>query len=50
MVKAAQRALAERNVNLVLIWVLPEGEAEVRATFAHALTVRQLGPEARATA
>ena len=47
VVKAAQAALAETNVNLVLIWVQKDGEAEVKAAFAKTLVVRAKGPEAR---
>jgi len=47
VVKAAQSALETGNVNLVLIWVRPEGETEIRRAFEHALAVRKLGPEAK---
>jgi hypothetical protein len=47
VVKAAQQALASTNVNLVLIWVQPQDEAEVKAAFAKALAVRKLSTEAR---
>lgn len=47
VVKAAQRALAETNVNLVLIWVQKGDEAEIRQVFEKALAVRKLNPEAR---
>jgi hypothetical protein len=47
VVKAAQRALAKGDVNLVLIWVQPSGEAEIRTAFAKTLAVRKLNPEAR---
>jgi hypothetical protein len=47
VVKAAQKALETRNPALVLIWVSQNDEAEVRAAFARALTVRALGAEAR---
>jgi hypothetical protein len=47
VVKAAQRALAERDVNLVLIWVQPPDEAEIKRTFGLTLSVRDLGGDAR---
>jgi hypothetical protein len=50
VVRAAQHALEQANVNLVLIWVRSEEEGEVRAAFAQTLAVRKLGPEARALA
>lgn len=50
VVKAAQQALAARNVNLVLIWVQKGDEAEIRAAFDQTLAVRGLSPQARALA
>lgn len=50
VVTAARRALEARDVGLVLPFVHADGEAEVRATFDQVLPVRDLGPEARATA
>jgi hypothetical protein len=47
VVKAAQRALAKRNVNLILIWVQKKDEAEIRQRFHQTLAVRRLGREAR---
>lgn len=47
VVKAAQRALAQRNVNLVLIWVQEKDEAEVKQRFRETLAVRRLNREAR---
>jgi hypothetical protein len=47
VVKAAQRALATRNVNLVLIWVQEKSEVEVRQRFRQTLAVRRLNHEAR---
>ena len=47
VVKAAQRALAKGDVNLVLIWVQANDEAEIRKVFAKTLAVRKLNPEAR---
>jgi Family of unknown function (DUF6448) len=50
VVKAAQKALEAGNVNLVLIWVQKADEVEVRKAFDQTITVRKLGPEARALA
>ncbi len=50
VVKAARVALAQGNVALVLVWVRPEHEAEVRAAFQQVLIVRRLSPEAQALA
>ncbi|HEU4332860.1 MAG TPA: DUF6448 family protein [Candidatus Eisenbacteria bacterium] len=47
VVKAAETALERNDVNLVLVWVQPQDEAEIRAAFDHAVAVRKLGPEAR---
>jgi hypothetical protein len=47
VVQAARRALEERNVKLVLIWVQKSDEAEIGRVFQHALAVRALGHEAR---
>jgi hypothetical protein len=47
VVKAAQRALAKGDVNLALIWVQANDEAEIRKVFAKTLAVRKLNPEAR---
>jgi len=50
LVKLAERALEDKNVNMVLPWVRPEDESEVRHAFDHAQAVRNLGPEARSLA
>ncbi|HEY6572447.1 MAG TPA: DUF6448 family protein [Candidatus Eisenbacteria bacterium] len=50
VVKAAEAALERNDVNLVLVWVQPQDEAEIRAAFDHAVAVRKLGPEARTLA
>jgi hypothetical protein len=50
VVTAARKALDTRDVNHVLIWVQPAGEAEVRAAFTKTLEVRILSPQARALA
>jgi hypothetical protein len=49
-VKAAQKALDTKNPAHALIWVRSEDEAEVRAAFEQALTVRSLSPQAKALA
>lgn len=50
VVLLGKRALEEKNVNLVLPWVRPEDEDQIRHTFEHAQAVRGLGPQARALA
>lgn len=50
VVKAAAKALEHRDVNYALIWVQPDGEAEVRVAFAQALAVRALNAQAQALA
>jgi hypothetical protein len=50
VVKAAQRALETNNVNLVLIWVQPANETELRTVFRQTVAVRKLTPESRALA
>jgi len=47
VVKTAQAALEKGNVTPVLKWVKPAQEAEVRAAFQKAVTVRGLGQEAK---
>jgi hypothetical protein len=47
VVKAAATALEARNVELVLPYVPPEGEAEVRQAFAETLQVEPLAPAAK---
>jgi len=47
VVKAAQKALATGNVNLILIWVQQRDEAEIRKAFQETLAVRKLSPEAK---
>ena len=46
VVKAAQKALALEDVNLVLIWVQEQDEPEIRQAFNRTLAVRKLGSEA----
>src|SRR5687768_5192543 len=50
VVKAAQQALASRDVRAVLIWVGAGDEAEIRSAFDQTLAVRELDPRARALA
>jgi hypothetical protein len=50
VIKAAQKALASGDVNLVLIWVQKDDEKEIRQAFVHTLAVRKLGAEAKALA
>jgi len=47
VVKAAQKALADSNVNLVLIWVQKDDEAQIKHAFEKTLAVRKLNPAAR---
>ncbi|HET9216631.1 MAG TPA: DUF6448 family protein [Terriglobia bacterium] len=47
VVKAAQKALDTQNVDLVLVWVQPEDEAEIRSAYNKTLTVRALGQMAK---
>lgn len=47
VVQTAQKALESGNVNLVLAWVQPKDEPEVRAAFERTLAVRKLNAEAR---
>ncbi len=47
VVKAARQALSANNVNLVLVWVQKQDEAEIRKAFEQTLTVRAMGPAAR---
>jgi hypothetical protein len=47
VVKAASRALATGTVDVVLVWVRPDDEAEIRAAFAQTMRVRTLGDEPR---
>jgi uncharacterized protein DUF6448 len=47
VVKAAQESLRTRNVNLVLIWVHENDEAEVKDKFRQTLAVRKLNRQAQ---
>lgn len=42
VVQAAQKALATNNVNLILAWVQPGDETELRSAFQQTLAVRKL--------
>lgn len=46
LVALARKALEEKNVNLVLPWVRPEDDPEIRRAFDHAQVVRDLSPQA----
>jgi hypothetical protein len=50
VVKAAGQALDTRNPALVLIWVQPKDEPEIRAAFEQTVAVRALSPQAKALA
>ena len=47
VVKAARRSLETRDVNLVLIWVQKNDEAEIRRVFEETLAVRALSARAK---
>lgn len=47
VIKAAQKALETGNVNLVLIWVRPSDEQEIKNAFEQTIRVRKLGAEAQ---
>jgi uncharacterized protein DUF6448 len=46
VVKAARAALDEHNLALVLVWVQPNDEPEIRDAFERTLAVRSLSPQA----
>lgn len=50
VVMLGKKALAEKNVNLVLPWVRSEDEAQIRYVFEHAQAVRELGSQAQSLA
>ena len=50
VVKAAQTALESGDVNLVLVWVQKNDEAEIKAAFQKSLAVRKLSAAAKALA
>jgi hypothetical protein len=47
VVQAAQKAIANGDLNLVLIWVQKSDEAQIKKSFEETLAVRKLSPEAR---
>jgi hypothetical protein len=47
VVKAAQKALDTGNINLVLIWVQKQDEAETKNAFQKTLAVRKLNSQAK---
>ncbi len=47
VVMAARQALDKKDVNLVLIWVQPRDEEQMRKAFQETLQVRKAGPKAR---
>jgi hypothetical protein len=47
VVQAAQKAIANGDVNLVVIWVQKSDEDQIRKAFKETLAVRKLSPEAR---
>jgi hypothetical protein len=47
VVKAAQKAIKERNVNRILIWVQNQDERELKYAFRQTLLVRRLSKAAR---
>ena len=47
VIKAAQRGLETGNINLVLIWVPKDDEAEIKKAFQKTQTVRKLNSQAR---
>lgn len=47
VVIAAQKALESGDVNLILVWVQKNDEAEIKAAFNKTLAVRKLSPEAK---
>lgn len=47
VIKAARQALETGNVDLVLAWIQPKDEAEIRSAFARTLEVRKQGDAAK---
>jgi hypothetical protein len=47
VIKAARAAFTAGDVNLVLVWVQPKDEGQIREAFRRAQEVRKLGPEAQ---
>ncbi len=50
VVRAAEKALETGSINLVLMWVRPQDEPEIRTAFSKVMEVRQLSPDAQALA
>lgn len=50
VVKAAQAALQTGDVDLALVWVLKGHETDIKDAFKRTMSVRKLGPEAKALA
>ena len=46
VIQAARQALDTGNVDLVLVWIQPKDEAEIRSGFAKTLEVRMQGDAA----
>ena len=47
VISAAKEALKTGNINLVMIWVKPEAEAEIKNAFEKTLEIRKLNPKAQ---
>lgn len=48
VIKAAKKALESEDINLILIWVFPKDEPEIKEAFEKSLAVRKSGvPEAK---
>jgi hypothetical protein len=47
VVKAAEKALATNNVNLVLVWVQKDKDAELKRAFQQTMAVRKLSAESK---
>lgn len=47
VIDAAKKALDTGNVNLVLIWVKPEDERNIKKVFENTISVRKLSPQAK---
>lgn len=50
VIAAANKAIAQNNVNYVLIWVQPTDEKEIKELFELTIKVRELSPEAKTLA
>lgn len=50
VIAAANKAIAQNNVNYVLIWVQPTDEKEIKEAFELTIKVRELSPEAKTLA